>query len=63
MVFWYLHITFPSDKKEQKQIASFFKKIDSQITAQQERLERLKQMKNACLDGMFPQNGGGTSRR
>lgn len=54
-----INITFPSDKKEQKQIASFFKKIDSQITAQQERLERLKQMKNACLDGMFPQNGGG----
>ena len=53
-----INITFPSDKKEQKQIASFFKKIDSQITAQQERLERLKQMKNACLDGMFPQNGG-----
>ena len=53
-----INITFPSDKKEQEQIASFFKKIDSQITAQQERLERLKQMKNACLDGMFPQNGG-----
>ena len=56
-----INITFPSDKKEQEQIASFFKKIDSQITAQQERLERLKQMKNACLDGMFPQHGGGTS--
>ena len=33
--------------------------LDSQISAQQQRLEQLKQMKSACLDGMFPQNGGG----
>lgn len=51
-------LNFP-ELEEQKSIASFFKRIDSNIAVQQQRLERLKQMKSACLDGMFPQNGGG----
>lgn len=51
-------LNFP-EFEEQKSIASFFKRIDSNIAVQQQRLERLKQMKSACLDGMFPQNGGG----
>ena len=50
-------LNFP-EFEEQKSIASFFKRIDSNIAVQQQRLERLKQMKSACLDGMFPQNGG-----
>ena len=57
-----IKITLPEDIREQEQIASFFQKLDSQISAQQQRLEQLKQMKSACLDGMFPQNGGGISR-
>ena len=55
-------LNFP-EFEEQKSIASFFKRIDSNIAVQQQRLERLKQMKSACLDGMFPQNGGGTSHQ
>lgn len=44
---------------EQKAIASFFRRLDEQISVQQQRLEQLKQMKSACLRSMFPQNGGG----
>lgn len=43
---------FPS-KEEQLQIASFFRSLDSQISLQEQRLEKLKQIKSACLDKMF----------
>lgn len=49
--------------KEQQCIASFFTELDTQISTQQQRLDRLKQMKSACLRSMFPQNGGGISRQ
>ena len=45
--------------KEQQCIASFFTELDTQISTQQQRLDRLKQMKSAYLRSMFPQNGGG----
>ncbi len=38
---------------EQRKIASYFRHLDSQITLQSQRLEKLKQMKMACLDQMF----------
>lgn len=38
---------------EQKQIADYFANLDSQITLQTQRLEKLKQIKSACLDNMF----------
>lgn len=41
---------------EQKSIALFFKDIDSQITTEQRRLDKLKQIKYACLRSMFPQS-------
>lgn len=53
------NICIPSSLDEQKCIASFFEKLDSHISTEQQRLERLKQMKSACLRSMFPQNGGG----
>lgn len=43
---------FPS-KQEQKKIASYFKSLDKQISLQEQRLEKLKQIKAACLDKMF----------
>ena len=43
---------FPS-KQEQRKIASFFKSLDKQILLQEQRLEKLKQIKTACLDKMF----------
>ena len=38
---------------EQQAIASYFTSLDRQITLQSQRLEKLKQIKTACLDKMF----------
>ena len=38
---------------EQRAIAFFFTNLDRQITLQTQRLEKLKQIKAACLDKMF----------
>lgn len=38
---------------EQQSIASFFTSLDRQITLHTQRLEKLKQIKAACLDKMF----------
>lgn len=43
----------PSDKEEQKLIGNYFTTLDRQITLQTQRLEKLKQIKSACLDKMF----------
>ena len=39
--------------EEQKTIGEYFRNIDTQITLQEQRLEKLKQLKSACLDQMF----------
>jgi type I restriction enzyme S subunit len=46
-------IYIPKDISEQQQIASFFHSLDKQISLQEARLEKLKQIKAACLDKMF----------
>lgn len=38
---------------EQKKIADYLQALDSQIILQTQRLEKLKQIKSACLDNMF----------
>ena len=38
---------------EQKKIADYLHALDSQITLQTQRLEKLKHIKSACLDNMF----------
>lgn len=38
---------------EQKQIAQYLQSLDTQISLQTQRLEKLKQIKSACLDHMF----------
>lgn len=48
-----MEIIIPTNVKEQIAIASFFTNLDSQITLQTQRLEKLKQIKSACLDNMF----------
>lgn len=48
-----ISVLYPKDVEEQKRIASFFRTLDSQITLQTQRLEKLKQIKSACLDKMF----------
>ena len=44
---------YPKEKRERDAIASFFTNLDRQITLQSQRLEKLKQIKAACLDKMF----------
>ncbi len=43
----------PRSIEEQQQIASYFTSLDKQISLQTQRLEKLKQIKAACLDKMF----------
>ncbi|MGN0234344.1 MAG: restriction endonuclease subunit S, partial [Bacteroidaceae bacterium] len=43
----------PATLNEQRAIASYFTTLDRQITLQSQRLEKLKQIKAACLDKMF----------
>lgn len=45
-------ISLPS-LAEQQAIASYFTSLDHQISLQSQRLEKLKQIKSACLDKMF----------
>ena len=48
-----IKLSFPSSKDEQQRIASYFTNLDRQINLQSQRLEKLKQIKAACLDKMF----------
>ena len=40
-------------KEEQQYIASYFRSLDKQISLKEQKLEKLKQIKAACLDKMF----------
>ena len=51
--FFSMPICVPRDEKEQTVIASYFTNLDRQITLHTQRLEKLKQIKAACLDNMF----------
>ena len=51
--FFNMPICVPRDEKEQTVIASYFTTLDRQITLQTQCLEKLKQIKAACLDNMF----------
>lgn len=46
-------VKLPKDIEEQQAIADYFTQLDSQIALQSQRLEKLKQIKSACLDNMF----------
>lgn len=50
-----IEILFPEDAemKEQQKIAVYFTSLDRQISLHSQRLEKLKQIKAACLDKMF----------
>lgn len=47
-----LPLKFP-EKEEQTQIADFFEELDKEIKLHEEELERLKALKQSCLNGMF----------
>ena len=46
-------LSLPEDSNERRLIASYFTSLDHQISLQSQRLEKLKQIKSACLDKMF----------
>lgn len=48
-----INIVKPQSKEEQQMISDYFISLDRQITLQSQRLEKLKQIKAACLDKMF----------
>lgn len=48
-----INIWKPESKAEQQAIANYFTSLDRQIFLQSQRLEKLKQIKSACLDKMF----------
>lgn len=48
-----IDLVVPEETEEQRAIASFFTTLDAQITLHRERLEKLKQIKAACLEKMF----------
>lgn len=50
-------ITLPTDKNEQEAIGAFFSDFDCLITLHQRKLEKLKILKKAMLEKMFPKNG------
>lgn len=47
------NILLPKSDTEQQAIASYFTSLDRQISLHTQRLEKLKQIKAACLDKMF----------
>ena len=46
-------LLYPHDYKEQQAIANYFTKLDRKIELQTQKLEKLKQIKAACLSKMF----------
>ena len=48
-----IYVLYPTKVAEQHQIASYFRNLDIQISEQEKRLEKFKQIKAACLDKMF----------
>lgn len=48
---------FPKSKEEQKQIGNFFENIDKLIAEHKQKHTKLKSLKQAMLDKMFPKQG------
>jgi len=50
-------ILYPDSEQEQLQIGQFFRHLDNLITLHQRKLLKLKNVKKAMLEKMFPKNG------
>jgi len=48
-----MELMMPTTMEEQVTIGSFFRNLDSIITLHQRKLEKLKNIKKACLEKMF----------
>lgn len=53
-------IIYYPDFTEQQQIGNYFQNIDKLIEANQSKLDKLKNIKKACLEKMFPKKGATT---
>ena len=51
--FFDIDLYLPRQEAEQKQIGAYFKQLDDLITLHQRELEKLKNLKKACLEKMF----------
>lgn len=51
------NLIFPKDKQEQTAIGKFFDDLDEYISSQALELQKLKNIKKACLEKMFPKEG------
>lgn len=47
------NVFYPKEKDEQTKIGTFFQNLDTQISLHQKQLEKLKNIKKACLEKMF----------
>lgn len=54
-------VSAPSTFSEQERIGEFFSELDGLIRAKEEELEKLRQMKAALLEAMFPSGEDGTN--
>ena len=52
-----VNIVVTPNREEQKKIGQFFKSLDNLITLHQRKLDKLKNIKKALLEKMFPRNG------
>lgn len=48
------NVLFPTSLAEQEKIGTFFKELDDLIGAKEQELEKLRQLKAALLEAMFP---------
>lgn len=55
--FFDIPITMPTSKQEQTAIGKFFDDLDEYISSQALELQKLKNIKKACLEKMFPKEG------
>lgn len=55
--FFELPFCYPSIQEEQHKIAQFFSRLDTLIAAEDKKLSKLKNMKTASLEKLFPKQG------
>jgi type I restriction enzyme S subunit len=55
------NVWFTKNKDEQQKIGEFFRDLDNLITLHQRKLLKLKNIKKAMLEKMFPKNGSNVS--
>ena len=55
-----LKVDFPVDTNEQQAIGNYFQNIDRLINTSQTKLDKLKNIKKACLEKMFTRNSSNT---